>query len=215
MALLHRADLHPTKLELLAGWLPGRPWYQGHPGADVVRVAAFRFDDPAGAVGIETILVQVSDGVIHQVPLTYRGAPMAGSDDWLVGTADHSVLGKRWVYDGCADPVYAAALASAILAGTAQAEEYFEVEDRLERRDPSMMVTGSGQDAAAKVPAIDSVLQVADHDPTIIMTDAVELAVVRCVMGKTDPPGDALTGTLTGTWSGQASPVTLAYATTR
>src|SRR5262249_43716375 len=29
MALLHRAELHPTKRELLAAWLPGRRWYQG------------------------------------------------------------------------------------------------------------------------------------------------------------------------------------------
>ena len=211
MALLHRADLHPAKLELLAGWLPGRPWYKGRPGAEIMRVAAFRFDDPAGAVGIETMLVAAGDGVIHQVPLTYRGTPMTGGDGWLVGTAGHSVLGQRWVYNACGDPAYAAALASAILAGTGQAEEFFEVDGRLERREPSMTVTASGQDAAADVPAIGSVRRVVDNDPTIIVTDLAELTIVRCLDGSTSAPG----ATLTGTWSGQPTPVPLAYATAR
>lgn len=77
MALLHRANLHPTKLELLAAWLPGRSWFHGQDTADLVRVAGYRFDDPAGAVGIETMLVKAGDGPVHQVPLTYRGAPLA------------------------------------------------------------------------------------------------------------------------------------------
>lgn len=212
MALLHRADLRPTKLDLLAVWLPGRPWYRGRPGAaDIGRVAAFRFDDPAGAVGIETMLVEAGDGVIYQVPLTYRDAPMAGGDGWLVGTTDHSVLGQRWVYDACADAVYAAALASAILAGSGQAEEFFEVDGRLEPREPSMTVTGSGQHADADVSAFGSVRRVVENDPTIIVTDSVELAIVRCLKGSTGLPGAALTGT----WSGQPTPVLLAYATAR
>jgi len=115
MALLHRAELHPTKLELLAGWLPGRRWYRERSAAGLVRVSSYRFDDPAGAVGIETMLVMAGDGPIYQVPLTYRGAPLEDGDGWLVGTAEHSVLGRRWVYDACGDPVYVAALTSAIL----------------------------------------------------------------------------------------------------
>jgi Maltokinase N-terminal cap domain len=211
MALLHPADLHPTKLELLAAWMPGRPWYRGSPGGDIGRVAAFRFDDPAGAVGIETMLVEAGDGVIYQVPLTYRDAPMAGGDGWLVGTTDHSVLGQRWVYDACADPVYAAALASAILAGSGQAEEFFEIDGRLEAREPSMTVASSGHDGDADIPAIGSIGLVTEDDPTIIVTDSVELAIVRCLMGSTRLPGAALTGT----WSGQETPVPLAYAAAR
>lgn len=209
MALLHRADLNPTKLELLAAWLPGRPWYQGQPGADIVRVAACRFDDPAGAVGIETMLVEAGDGMIHQVPLTYRAAPMDGGDGWLIGTTDHSVLGQRWVYDACGDLVYVAALARAILTGTGQAEEFFEADGRRERREPAMTVTGSGHDA--DVPVIGSVRRVVEADPTLIVMDALELAIVRCLNGNTGLPG----ATLTGTWSGQSAPVPLAYASQR
>ena len=113
MALLHRAELHPTKLELLAGWLRGRRWFREQSAADVVRVASFRFDDPAGAVGIETMLVMAGSGPVYQAPLTYRDAALEHGDDWLVGIAEHSVLGRRWVYDACGDPVYAAVLTSA------------------------------------------------------------------------------------------------------
>ncbi|MGH3742660.1 MAG: maltokinase N-terminal cap-like domain-containing protein, partial [Micromonosporaceae bacterium] len=67
MALLHRATLHPTKLELLAGWLPGRRWFRGEAASEVVRVASYRFDDPAGEVGIETMLVRAADGPVLQV----------------------------------------------------------------------------------------------------------------------------------------------------
>lgn len=211
MALLHRAKLHPTKLELLARWLPGCRWFQGRAAADVVRVATFRFDDAAGAVGIETMLVRAGDGPIHQVPLTYRGVPLDGGDGWLVGTAEHSVLGRRWVYDGCGDPVYAAVLASAIFAGTGQAQEFFEVDGRLERREVSMSVTGSGGHNA-DVPAVGALRRVVeDDDLTLIVTDSVELAVVRRLDSSRVLP-DA---TLTGTWSGQPSPVLLAYAAPR
>ena len=50
MALIHRATIRPTKLELLTDWVPSQPW--GEPVLDLV--GAFRFDDPDGEVGIET-----------------------------------------------------------------------------------------------------------------------------------------------------------------
>lgn len=200
MALVHRATLKPTKLELLAAWLPGRDWYRGS-DADLGRVAGYRFDDPAGEVGIETLLVRAGDGPVHQVPLTYRGAPLDGGEAWLVGTMDHSVLGPRWVYDACGDPVYAAALASAILKDAGQAEEFIEVDGQLQRREPSMTI--------AAVPAAGSVSRDLAGDPTLLVADSVELTVVRRPDGANRPAG----ATLTGTWSGQATPLPLAYAT--
>ncbi|SCL24700.1 hypothetical protein GA0070624_2970 [Micromonospora rhizosphaerae] len=209
MALLHRAELRPSKLDLLTAWLPGRPWFAGTAGADVTRVATFRFDDPAGEVGIETLLVRAGDGPVLQVPLTYRGGPLAGADRWLVGTTEHSVLGPRWVYDACADPVYTPALAAAVLAGAGPAEEYFEVDGRRDVRPPNMTITGShpgGEPPAVGVPG-----EVVDGNPTLIRTDQVELAVVRQPAGA-EAPSDAW---LAGAWPGQATPLLLAYAVAR
>jgi hypothetical protein len=206
MALLHRAELRPTKLELLASWLPGRDWWSAG-AAEIDRIAAYRFDDPAGEVGIETILVRAGDGPVFQAPLTYRGAPLDGADEWLIGTMQHSVLGPRWVYDACGDPVYAATLATAILTGGDQAVEYIEVDGKLERREPSMAVFADGG-ASGAAPAVSALCRVVGGDPTVIETDAVELAVVRR-LGSDDGRRGAR---LTGTWPGQPSTVPLAYA---
>ncbi|MGC4748250.1 CG0192-related protein [Micromonospora sp. DT201] len=207
MALLHRATLRPTKLELLAAWLPGRPWFSGPTGVDLVSRGAYRFDDPAGEVGIETMLVGAANGPVHQVPLTYRAAPLDGADGWLVGTVEHSVLGPRWVYDACADPVYAAALAHAIRTGDGQAEEYFEVDGRREVREPTMRIAVDGADAVDPSPA-GAVRRVVDGELTIIGTDSVELVVIR----RPGVTADGAAGpTLSGSWDGQPTTVPLAY----
>ncbi|MGV9976924.1 CG0192-related protein [Micromonospora wenchangensis] len=226
MALLHRAEISPSKLELLAGWLPAQPWYAGPAGGEPVRVAGYRFDDPAGEVGVETLLVRVGDAPVYQVPLTYRGAPLAGAERWLVGTTEHSVLGPRWVYDACGDPVYAAALATAIRTGGGQAEEYFETDAGRESRPPSMTIAVTG---SVPVPVVGAVRRVHDGDPTVIGTDTVDLAVARRLSGGdlsgddpsgglsgSDPSGGGLSGgrsdagMLTGSWPGQPTPLPLA-----
>ncbi|MGR6318550.1 hypothetical protein Q2K19_00045 [Micromonospora soli] len=209
MALLHRAELRPSKLDLLAAWLPDRPWFAGTAGADVTRVATYRFDDPAGEVGVETLLVRAGEGPVLQVPLTYRGAPLPGADRWLVGTTEHSVLGPRWVYDGCADPVYASTLAAAVLAGAGQAEEYFEVAGGREVRPANMTVTGSH--GGVEPPVVTALPEVVDGDPTLIRAGRLELALVRRP-GAAEAPAEAR---LTGAWPGQESPLVLAYAAPR
>ncbi|MEU1969065.1 hypothetical protein ABZ541_28080 [Micromonospora sediminicola] len=210
MALLHRAELRPSKLELLVGWLPGRSWFAGVAGAPVTRVAAYRFDDPAGEVGMETLLVRAGEGPVLQVPLTYRGAPLADAERFLVGTVEHSVLGRRWVYDACGDPVYPPALAAAVLADAGQAQEYFEVDGERQVREPSMTVSGSRTDRTWPAGPADEVV---DGDPTLIRAGGVELALVRRpVPADTDAVGAPVAGRLTGAWPGQDPPVLLAYA---
>lgn len=121
VAELHpEAILTPTKLELLAVWLPTQPWFTG-PADDLVKLGRFRFVDPEGEVGVETLIVK-SGGVTYQVPLTYRSAPLEDADDSLVGTMQHSVLGPRWVYDGVGDPVYVAELFRVIHEGDHEAD---------------------------------------------------------------------------------------------
>ncbi|WP_097318580.1 CG0192-related protein [Paractinoplanes atraurantiacus] len=204
MALIHRAQIRPTKLELLEGWLPSREWAVGG-GSGLERVAAYRFDDPAGEVGIETLLVRAGEGPALQVPLTYRGAPLDGGDSWLVGTCEHSVLGPRWVYDATGDPVYAAALVTAILGGEGQAQEFFETDGRLEPRALSMTIAVDGS-AAEGDPALND--QVVPGDPALVVTEAAEFAVIRRV-----GDGGARKGLrLSGSWEGQPALVPLVYA---
>ncbi|MFE6837328.1 1,4-alpha-glucan branching protein [Streptomyces sp. NPDC057705] len=114
MAIIHKTTMSPGKLELLAAWLPAQPWYlpTGRPPA-LARAGGFRLDDPEGEVGIEFMVVTDASGgepTAYHVPLTYRGAPLAGAEAALVGTTEHGVLGRRWVYDGPHDPVLTAQL---------------------------------------------------------------------------------------------------------
>jgi hypothetical protein len=121
MSVIHNTTLTPTKLELLTGWLPVQPWYVGTGyGPELTRVGGFRLDDPEGAVGIEFMAVTDDSGeepVTYQVPLTYRGAPCDSAADGLIGTTEHGVLGRRWVYDGIHDPVLVAQLVALIQGG--------------------------------------------------------------------------------------------------
>ena len=95
MGLVHyTATVKPSKKDLAAAWLPSRGWA---PEGPIEKVGEYRFDDPEGEVGVETILWRTEDGTVLQVPFTYRAAPLPGADEHLVGTTDHSVLGKRWV----------------------------------------------------------------------------------------------------------------------
>ena len=210
MAVIHRAQLTPTKRELMAEWLPARPW-SGNPGAGRVEpVGAYRFDDPSGGVGIETVLVRTGDAQVLQVPLTYRDAPLAGAEGFLIGTSEHSVLGRRWIYDGCGDPVYAAALATTILAGGREAEEWVQHADgRSERREPTVRVVGSGTDGVEALPVV-PVSVVDDATTTTVGASGLELVVRRVLDGPTR--ADDVAATLTGTYPESTEPALLAYA---
>ncbi|RIQ21043.1 CG0192-related protein [Jiangella rhizosphaerae] len=203
MALIHRATLSPTKLELLTAWLPGRPWAAG--AGALQQAGAYRFDDPAGEVGLEAHILQADDGTVLHVPLTYRGAPLAGAEHALVGTTEHSVLGARWVYDGCADPVWVAALARAVLAGAPQAEELVDVDGELVPREPTARVTGSGSEADPALPEDTPLTPLDDGPTTVVRAGGLEVIVLR-VLG-TGQPADA--HVLTGRW-GTGGPATLA-----
>jgi len=125
MSIIHKTTLTPTKLELLTAWLPAQPWYadRGRP-PELAKAGGFRLDDPQGEVGIEFMVV--TDGsddsaVSYLVPLTYRASALDEADGALVGTTEHGVLGRRWVYDGITDPVLVGQLV-ALIRGQAQAQ---------------------------------------------------------------------------------------------
>jgi hypothetical protein len=67
--------------------------------------------------------VFVSDGAdaTYHAPMAYRSAPLPGAEDGLIGTSEHGVLGRRWIYDAAHDPV-AVRQPLAFLAGEAQAQ---------------------------------------------------------------------------------------------
>jgi hypothetical protein len=196
MGLVHRATLDPSKLELVVAWLPTRPWAEGLEITE--KVAEYRFDDPAGEVGIESMIFAAEDGRSVQVPLTYRSTPLAGADEYLLDTAEHSVLGRRWVYDGCGDPLWAATLATAILTGGSQVQMYLEEEGRRIDVPPRIRVRGSGS-PGTEVPAITAVDSARDDGPTtVVRAGDVELVVVR-VLGSPVRADEVLTGEIGAT----------------
>ena len=177
-------------------------------------LGSYRFDDPGGEVGLETMLLQTAGGQVLQVPFTYRSEPMDGADDVLIGTAEHSVLGQRWVYDACADPVYVQALATAILTGGSQAELQVVTGDGYERREPQTAVRGSGA-PGREVPDVDRVRPVDSATTTVIDAGPLEVRVLRLVEPAPAPIAVAGGDVLTGTWPGQVTPVLLASARRR
>lgn len=154
MAVIHQTTVTPSKGDLVAAWLPSRQWYLGTiPRLD--RVGGFRLDDPAGEVGIEFVLFVDDSGpdqVLYQVPMTYRGAPLPGADSALIGTAEHGVLGRRWIYDGTRDPVAIAAVID-LLTGrtTAQAQSLSDT------TDPTVVVTPAGSADGTLGVAVDGI----------------------------------------------------------
>jgi Maltokinase N-terminal cap domain len=156
MAIIHKTTLVPGKLELLAGWMPAQPWFAG-PGREpaLAKAGGFRLDDPEGEVGIEFMVVtdgSGNDAVTYLVPLTYRSAALPGAGAILIGTAEHGVLGRRWVYDATGDPVFVAQLVALI-----QGEAEPQAQNLSSKPDPTVtaipVTSGPLKVAAASVMA--------------------------------------------------------------
>jgi hypothetical protein len=214
MALLHTSEIRPSKLELVQAWAPTRPWFPGAADAEIARVGAFRFDDPEGEVGVETLLVRVGDGAVVQIPLTYRGAPLEGAEAHLITTMEHSVLGDRWVYDGAGDPVYVATTATAVLTGGTQAELLVASSgsDELVRREPTALVAGSGsEESTVPAPAATGIETRDEGDVTLVEGGGIRLAIARVVSATTLAPFVGAE-TLAGTWAGQDAAIPLVAA---
>lgn len=188
------ATLEPSKQELAEAWLPSQPWASG--AEALTKVAEYRFDDPEGEVGVETIVWRTSDGTLLQVPFTYRATPLDGAEARLVGTSQHSALGPRYVYDGCADPVWAACVVTTILTGGSQAQMQVEHDGRLVDVPARLPVRGSGS-PDAEVPAISSVDSVSDDGPvTTVSAGGLTISLAR-VVGTPLPGTATLTGSTT------------------
>ncbi|MEU6522593.1 1,4-alpha-glucan branching protein [Streptomyces sp. NPDC046924] len=186
MALIHRTTMTPTKLELLTEWLPKQSWYVGDAGTpELVKAGGFRLDDPEGAVGIEfTVVVDAAgrEPVAYLVPMSYRGTALEGAPGKaLIGTAEHGVLGTRWVYDGVHDPVVTAQL-RALLRGEAVPQHQSESDTP----DPTVTVHGTAPDDGFDV-HVNRVLR---------PTEAGQRPSGHLVAGWTWPNGTAARGVL-------------------
>ncbi|MEV5574942.1 1,4-alpha-glucan branching protein [Spirillospora sp. NPDC052269] len=199
MAVIHQAELRPSKLELLSAWLPSRSWYRGEGEPQLADVGGFRLDDPEGEVGIEFKVVADTSGtlpVTYLVPLTYRGAPLDGAEHALVGTMEHGVLGRRWAYDGCHDLVMVGQLL-ALIEGRAQAQDQYV--GGAPDRDVFREYTGDVLDPRDFTgPPVD------DEDGTELRAPQGTVLRLQRLMytaphGATRPPGGS-TGHLTGSW---------------
>ncbi|MEV6246705.1 1,4-alpha-glucan branching protein [Streptomyces sp. NPDC051742] len=166
MAVIHHTPMKPTKLELIAEWLPTREWSSGAEAAPE-KAGGFRLDDPAGEVGIEFMAVADGEGdeaVTYLVPMTYRSGPVEGAGNALIGTMEHSVLGKRWVHDGAHDPVLIAQL-YAFLTGRAQAQS----QSLTDTPDPTVVVSPLAAGGAADVDLV-RVTEGPDHTDVVVRT---------------------------------------------
>jgi len=167
MATIYDTTMSPTKLELLSAWLPGQDWYDGPATPELRRAGGFRLDDPAGEVGIEFMVVNAVGvtSVIYHVPMTYRGEALPSADAALIGTSAHGVLGKRWIYDGAADPVLLEQLTQ-LLLGKVSAQH----QSRSDEVDERVVVRTTTDVDVAAAARILRVLAVGETDATPSVT---------------------------------------------
>lgn len=202
MGIFHRATITPTKAEVIATWAPTRPW---GPSVDdpIQTVGSYRLDDPDGRVGMEVHLV-IAGGVLLQVPLTYRDEPLDGGDAALVTEMQHSVLGRRWVYDGLQDPRFAIMLAAVTMTGQGEALGMAVYDGRWYVAPSAVRIRGGGW-TQERVPVDGFELVSDDGGPALLRNDRFELTVFR-----RPEPGAEPAISLTATWDARTDPVIVA-----
>lgn len=185
MSVVYNAQLSPTKDELIAEWIAKQPWFEGD-ASSLKKAAGFRWDDPAGSVGMEHIIVRDGSGKHYLVPLTYRGLELDGGR--LITRMEHSVLGTRYVYEAESDPVYRHAARDAVRKGEPQSVVELHEGGEVTVREPTMDVEVIGGPGDLH------------HDEIGDSEISVNYAL--------DPSVTAETG-VRGTWPGQDEPVVL------
>lgn len=140
MALVYTAQLNPDKSE----WMRLALVAHGEP-EDVAfeKAGSYRFDDPDGEIGVEVMIVRVGDRLL-QLPMSYRAAPREGAT--VITTAEHSVLGTRWIHDASTDPEAREILRRGTAGELPQAvlEKHDESGRYLETRQPDVQLTVVG-----------------------------------------------------------------------
>ncbi|MGW2269189.1 maltokinase N-terminal cap-like domain-containing protein [Streptomyces yangpuensis] len=204
MAVIHRTTMSPGKLELIAAWLPSRPWYRGGDAPLLAKAGGFRLDDPEGEVGIEFMVVTDTSGdspVTYLVPMTYRGVPLASAAEGLIGTSEHGVLGRRWIYDGTHDVVLVEQLL-ALLAGLTTAQD----QNASDAPDPTVEVRSEGSGVPQGLTGPGTVTDTDDASLVTVGPMTQEgpvstLTLCRVLRPGPAPEGDGATGRVLADWS--------------
>jgi hypothetical protein len=201
VAVIHETTMSPTKLDLLAAWLPGQPWYVGPAQAPhLARAGGFRLDDPHGEVGIEFMVVIDSSSAgetVYHVPMTYRASALEGIGSALIGTAEHGVLGRRFIYDGAADPVLVAQLV-ALIQGDAQAQAQ-TVSDTADTTVASVPVSG-GQLSVSGAPVLSSSAAVTEILVPVVADGQASQLPVQIIRRLTPDAPVQARGSVSATW---------------
>ena len=194
MAQIYNAELSPSKNQVIATVL-------GTDEADIEKLTSYRFDDPAGQIGMEVHIVRTPDGSVLQVPLVYRPEPLEDAEeDELITTMEHSVLGTRYVYLGMSDPVFAEALDVTI------SEERNGAEQFLVDGDTQTPIT---EGLADVIGTGEIELEEEEYDENLI--GVLELFAELDLDGLSEEEANQ-PGQLIGTWEGQDTPVLLAHS---
>lgn len=189
MADIYNAELNPGKLDVISAWLTQQAWAAEVDVApdSLKSISSYRFDDPAGEVGAEVHIVAAGDRVF-QVPLTYRGAELAGAAEHLISTMEHSILGTRWVYAGMGDPHFRQRLDHTIATAGTSAKQY-HVDDEGNRGE--------------------EITEVAHAWGTGPLAGAEDVQMLY-ELNLDSPAEGSDAGLLLGRWSGREAPVVLA-----
>ena len=194
MAQIYNAELSPSKNQVIATVL-------GTDEADIEKLTSYRFDDPAGQIGMEVHIVRTPDGSVLQVPLVYRPEPLEDAEeDELITTMEHSVLGTRYVYLGMSDPVFAEALDVTISEERSGAEQFLVDGDTQTPITESLAdVIGTGE------------IELEEEEDDENLIGVLELFAELDLAGLSEEEA-AQPGQLIGTWEGQDTPVLLAHS---
>lgn len=194
MSDIYDAELKPSKNQVLATVLEADE-------ADIEKLASYRFDDPAGQIGMEVHIVRTPDGTVLQVPLVYRPEPLEDAEeDELITTMEHSVLGTRYVYLGMSDPVFAEALDVTISEEQGGTEQFLvEGDTRTPITEGLATVTGTGE------------IELEEEEDDENLIGILELFAELDLDGLSEEEANQ-PGQLIGTWEGQDTPVLLAHS---
>ena len=194
MAQIYDAELTPSKNQVIATVL-------GTDEADIEKLTSYRFDDPAGQIGMEVHIVRTPDGSVLQVPLVYRPEPLEDAEeDELITTMEHSVLGTRYVYLGMSDPVFAEALDVTISEERSGAEQFLVDGDTQTPITEGLAdVIGTGE------------IELEEEEDDENLIGVLELFAELDLEGLSEEEANQ-PGQLIGTWEGQDTPVLLAHS---